>query len=68
MENLTLSEIEALPTISVSQADDLKIETNNRRVWLSRVTIEDGAPYNNAVTVEQLTGGRWVVVSEYQAQ
>ena len=56
----TLAELEAMPTITVGQADDLKVETENRRVWLSRCTVEDGEPYNNKVTVEKLTGGEYI--------
>lgn len=53
----TLAELEALPTLSQGHTDDLKIETENTRVWLSRMTVEDGEPYNNKVTVEKLKGG-----------
>lgn len=48
-----LSELQALPTISHGQDADLKIETKTRRVWLSRMTVADGMPYNNMVTIEQ---------------
>lgn len=76
----TLAELEALPTLATGQADDLKIETETRRVWLSRCTVEDGEPYNNKATIEEYQedhrpeslsrrnhGGAWVVVEEYQA-
>lgn len=67
----TLAELEALPTLSVSQCDDLKIETDNTRVWLSRMSIEDGQPYNNQVTVEKITegkrGARWEITEQYEA-
>ena len=53
----TLAELEALPTLSVAQCDDLKIETEDTRVWLSRLGVEDGEPYNNKVTIEKLVGG-----------
>ncbi len=52
-----LAELEALPTLSQGQTDDLKVESENKRVWLSRMTIEDGQPYNNMVTVEILKSG-----------
>ncbi len=52
-----LAELEALPTLSQGHTDDLKVETENQRVWLSRMTIDDGQPYNNMVTVEKLKGG-----------
>lgn len=61
-----LAELESLPTISAGQFDDLKIETENRRIWLSRCTIEDGEPYNNKVTVEKLTGDRYTAATREQ--
>lgn len=76
----SLAELEALPTLAVGQVDDLKIETEDTRVWLSRCTVEDGEPYNNKVSIEKLylsgyrmkgekagTGARWEVVETYQA-
>ncbi len=48
-----LKTLETMPTIRQGHTDDLKIETKNTRVWLSRMTIEDGMPHNNQVTVEQ---------------
>lgn len=63
----TLKELKKLPTLSIGQAEDLKIERGNTRVWLSRCKVEDGEPYNNRVTVEQSNGGRWVTVKEYEA-
>ena len=57
-----LEDLEAMPTLCVGQADDLKIDTGTRRVWLSRMTIEDGMPYDNQVSVEKLIDGRWVEV------
>jgi len=64
----SLSELESLPTLSVSQADDLKVESDFWRVWLSRCDVSDGEPYNNKVTVEELINGRWTTVKEYQAE
>ena len=63
----TLKELKSLPTLSVGQAEDLKIEWGNIRIWLSRCKKEDGEPYNNKVTVEQYIEGRWVTVREYKA-
>lgn len=67
MRRYTLDELEALPTLSASQADDLKIDTGSTRVWLARVTKDDGADCDNEVTVEQRQNGRWVTVETYQA-
>jgi hypothetical protein len=61
----TAKELEVLPTLSVGQTDDLKIDTGDTRIWLARTKIEDGEPYNNRVTVEKLIGGNWVAVEEY---
>ena len=63
----TLKQLKALPILATGQADDLKIETSDTRVWLSRCTVEDGEPYNNKATVEKLIDGRWDIVETYQA-
>jgi hypothetical protein len=68
MERYSLSEIERIPTIHQGQYDNLKVDTGRVRVWLSRLTVEDGQPYNNQVTVERLTDGRWETVEEYEAR
>ncbi len=53
------------------------IETKSKRVWLSRMTIEDGQPYNNQVTIEHLTDTpystkisfpRWEITEQYEAK
>jgi len=54
----TLAELEAMPTLTVGQADDLKIETETRRVWLSRLGVADGMPYANQVTEEYRDPGQ----------
>lgn len=53
------------PTLSVGQADNLKIDTGQTRYWLSRCGVEDGLAYDNMVTVERLINGRWVEVDQY---
>lgn len=67
MNRPSLSELRAMPTLAVGQTDDLKVDTGTTRLWLSRMNTEDGAPYDNAVTVERLVGGRWVISSSYEA-
>ena len=58
-----------METISQGHTDNLKIKTENTKVWLSRMTVEDGMPYNNMVTIEKLTNdGRWETVEEYPAR
>lgn len=66
--NYTLDEIEAMPTIHSGQYDNLKIDDGQTRVWLSRLSIEDGMPYNNEVTVERLVDGRWTKAETYEAR
>ena len=60
------AELEAMPTLATSQADSLKVDTGDTRVWLSRCTVADGEPYNNKVTVEILKNGRWIIHDTYQ--
>ncbi len=64
----SLNHLQSLPTLSIGQADDLKIETETTRVWLSRCSIQDGEPYNNKVSIEKLINGCWVTVENYQAK
>lgn len=68
MERYTLAELEALPTISAGQTDDLKIETDTRRVWLARTGVADGEAYDNRVTIEEYDGKRWNITESYEAQ
>jgi hypothetical protein len=67
-DHYSLSELERIPTSSQGHTDDLKVDTGRVRVWLSRMTVEDGMPYNHQVTVENLKDGRWVTVEEYEAR
>jgi hypothetical protein len=64
----SLAYLEKLPTLCVSQADDLKIDKNGTRIWLSRCGSEDGEPYDNKVTVEVLRNGKWNIEHTYQAK
>jgi CDGSH-type Zn-finger protein len=69
MRRYTLDELEALPTLAVGQADNLKIDNGDGlRVWLCRCGVEDGMPYNNQVTIEEYDGERWSDVETYQAR
>lgn len=67
MRKYTLRELQQLETLSQGHTDDLKIKTEDTKVWLSRMTVEDGMPANNMVTIEKLIDGRWVKVEEYPA-
>ena len=64
----TLAELQALPTIEQAWTGNLKVQTNSKRIWLSRMTIEDGADYNNQVTIETYTNGSWAPILTYQAK
>lgn len=64
----TLDELEAMPTLSQGQADDLKVEDDGVRIWLSRTGVEDGKPYNHAVTAEHLVDGAWIEVARWPAK
>lgn len=64
---MTLHDLQSLPTLAVGQTDDLKFDNGEKRVWLSRMTVADGMPYDNQVTVEILVRGRWVILDQYQA-
>lgn len=69
MRKYTLRELQAMETISQGHTDNLKIKTEDTKVWLSRMTVEDGMPYNNMVTIEKLTNdGRWEIIEEYPAR
>jgi hypothetical protein len=65
--NLTLAELQDLPTLCIGHSQNLKIETPTVRVWLSRCGIADGMPYDNQVEVEQLIDGRWTETLTYEA-
>jgi hypothetical protein len=64
---LTLSELRNLPTLHSGQFSDLKIETDDTRVWLSRSTTEDGELYDNKVTIKHFDDGNLTATEEYQA-
>jgi hypothetical protein len=66
-EVYSLEELEAIPTLSQGQADDLKIDSGTVRIWLSRCGVEDGEPCDNKVTIEEYVDGRWVEVGWYEA-
>jgi hypothetical protein len=60
----SLAELQALPTLSTG---DLKVDTGTTRIWLARVGVLDGMPYDNQVSVQKLQQGRWVVTDTYPA-
>ena len=62
----TADDLENMPTISASQFDDLKIDTAGMRIWLSRMTLADGAQFRRGVAIEMLRNGRWEIAFEYE--
>jgi len=63
--NLTMADLTAMPTIHQGQYANLKADTGTMRLWLSRMTAEDGE--TQPVQIEALIGGRWVDVTERYA-
>lgn len=63
----TLLGLNSLETIESNNTDDLKVDGWKVRVWLSRMTVEDGMEYNHQVTVEHKIDGSWETVHTYQA-
>lgn len=53
------------PTIHTSHTDDLIFETVVARVWRSRMTVEDGMPYNNQITIEVWSKDAWKTIAEF---
>ena len=51
--------LQALPTLATSQFDDLKVETDAERVWLSRMTKEDGATGSGIKVEHKDARGNW---------
>lgn len=67
IKKFSLAELEIMPTLSQGHMDDLKYDDGVYKVWLSRMTKEDGMPYDNQVTVEKYVNFKWVVHKTYQA-
>lgn len=71
-----LDELQAMPTLTVASADDLKYDDGTTRLWLSRVGAADDAPMADVpfgtatVTVERLDRktGKWVMRYLYDAR
>lgn len=60
-------ELEDLPTLAQGQADDLKFDDGEWRVWLCRCDTYDGMPYNDMITVEGYdpADGKWKTAATY---
>ena len=62
MQIIDYQQLEAMPALCTGQAADLKIDTGNVRVWLSRCSIADGELDPVQVEVLDEENGRWVEV------
>ncbi len=51
-----------LETIVSGHFDNMVEQTKERRVWVSRMTVEDGAPENKQVTIETVQRGVWTTL------
>jgi hypothetical protein len=58
MENLN-----DLPTLSQGHDADLKIDAPPVRVWISRMTREDGAEFDNGIVIEHYNGHSWATAA-----
>ena len=65
MNKPTTSELQELETIVQGQASDLKVDEPDLRVWLSRMTVEDGEMWEHTVHVEERINDRWRLVLSY---
>ena len=62
----TSKQLKEMPTLEQGHYDNLKIKTETTKVWLSRMTVGDGQPYDNEITVEELINGIWTVTRQYE--
>jgi hypothetical protein len=65
VSDYTAAQLHAMPTIKTGHFDNLKIQTEDEQVWLSRTGVADGEAYDNKITVQWLREGKWVKVHEY---
>ncbi len=65
----TLKELQNLETIESGHFDNLKIDNPKHRVYLSRMTVADGARYSNQVS-EYITNkaGDFCLTNQYEAK
>ena len=62
---LTTKNLLDMDTLVQTNFADLKVDDDNRRVWLSRLTKADGEPFDNTVYIEQYSYGKWKVTGFY---
>ena len=57
--DMTKEQLAELPTLAQGQFSNLKFDDGKHRVWLSRMTKEDGAQEDHAIEFEVLQNGVW---------
>lgn len=65
LEQYTPAQLKAMPSISSSQFDELKVDDGRHRWWLTRLTPADGAKFRVSVEEYLPAVGRWEVVHQY---
>lgn len=58
-------ELVELPNICLAQAEDLRYDDGEIRIWTSRMTQADGALFEHTVDVERLLDGTWKLIGRY---
>lgn len=64
----TLREFKELQPIDSAHFDNVYYDDGQWCVMLSRMTVADGAPYDNQVTVQRMVRGVWQTYETYQAR
>lgn len=64
----TFDELIERENLCLAQADDLRYDDGQIRLWTSRMTIGDGVPYRSTVYVERLIDGAWITIGCYDGE
>ena len=65
--DIPLADLLKMNVIEQGYTADLLINDGRFKVWLERVGIDDGMPYDNAVVIETNIEGKWIDVLMYEA-
>lgn len=57
---MTLKQLQKRATIYQGQTDDCKYANGKMRIWVSRMTKEDGMKTDNEISIERLVDGKWI--------
>lgn len=64
----TLADLNRMSVVSEGHSGNLMVDTGKTRVWLSRLTKEDGAKFDHEVSVETLGPKGWRTITTYGAK